>query len=285
MHWWWSEMIEKLLLNILLLIFSNSSFTEFLNDIYNFRSIWFSKMWGRGYQGFNNDPFFQSHNDAFRNMFNHDPFGQFGFSQNMPAIGGPAPNNRVATRNDEMFRDPFAHMNRMMQEMSRGFGGGMMMPDLSQMQGNGHGQSYAYSSVMSYNNNGSGEPQFFEATSSSRQGPGGVKETRKTLRDSESGVNKMAIGHHINDRGHVIERSMNRRTNERDESQNFINMDESEADRFNQEWSQATHNYRDVPGRAIDDGRRRNRNGNNGDRSIKYWALYSLEISPNSAPM
>lgn len=230
-------------------------------------------MWGRGFDSFNNDPFFQSHNDAFRNMFNHDPFGQFGFSQNMPAINGPAnvpASNRVATRQEDMFRDPFAHMNRMMQEMSRGFGGGMMMPDLGQMQSNGQGQSYSYSSVMSYNSAGGGEPKFFEATSSSRQGPGGVKETRKTLRDSESGVNKMAIGHHINERGHVIERSMNRHTNERDERQNFINMDESEADRFNQEWTQATHNYRDNHARAIDDGRRRNRHGHGDHRSIKY---------------
>lgn len=40
-------------------------------------------------------------------------------------------------------------------------------------------------------------------------------------RDSESGLEKMAIGHHINERGHVIERSRNRRTGDQDESQEF----------------------------------------------------------------
>ena len=145
----------------------------------------------------------------------------------------------------------------------------MMPPDMSQMSGDPNGQSYSYSSVMSYSNvGGSGEPKYFEATSSTRQGPGGVKETRKTVRDSESGMNKMAIGHHINDRGHVVERSMNRRTNERDEHQNFINMDESDAGRFNEEWSRATTNFRNNQGmRGIDNGRHRRHHRDNRDNN------------------
>lgn len=53
-----------------------------------------------------------------------------------------------------------------------------------------------------------------------------VKETRKAVRDSESGVEKMAVGHHINDRAHVIERSRNVRTGEENENQDYINIDE-----------------------------------------------------------
>ena len=34
--------------------------------------------------------------------------------------------------------------------------------------------SYSSSSVMSYSNDGSGEPQYFHATSSQRNAPGGV---------------------------------------------------------------------------------------------------------------
>merc|ERR550532_1868319 len=148
-----------------------------------------------------------------------------------------------------------------MQEMTRGFAGGpMMIPNMGQVQlgqNGGDSHSYSYSSVMSFSNTGgSGEPKVFEATSSMRQGPGGVKETRKTVRDSDSGLNKMAVGHHINDRGHVVERSMNRRTNERNENQNFINMDESDAGRFNEEWGRATQNF-NGNGRQLDYGRRR----------------------------
>lgn len=49
------------------------------------------------------------------------------------------------------------------------------------------------------------------------------------MRDSESGLERLAIGHHIGERGHVMERSRNRRTGDREERQDFINLDESES--------------------------------------------------------
>ena len=48
------------------------------------------------------------------------------------------------------------------------------------------------------------------------------------MRDSESGLQKMAIGHHINDRSHTIERRVNTKTDEREEHQEFVDMEESE---------------------------------------------------------
>ena len=48
------------------------------------------------------------------------------------------------------------------------------------------------------------------------------------MRDSESGVERLAIGHHIRDRGHVMERSRNRRTGDHEERQDYINLEESE---------------------------------------------------------
>ena len=36
-----------------------------------------------------------------------------------------------------------------------------------------------------------------------------VEETRKTLYDSESGVKKMAVGHHLSEHSHTIEQSHN----------------------------------------------------------------------------
>jgi myeloid leukemia factor 1 len=65
------------------------------------------------------------------------------------------------------------------------------------MQSNPAGFSYSSSRVMSYSNDGRNPPQYFEASSSTKQAPGGVKETQKTVRDSESGLHKMAVGHHI----------------------------------------------------------------------------------------
>lgn len=50
---------------------------------------------------------------------------------------------------------------------------------------------------------------------------------RKTVKDSESGVEKMSVGHHIKERGHVMEKSRNRRTGDQDEEENLINLDDS----------------------------------------------------------
>lgn len=53
-----------------------------------------------------------------------------------------------------------------------------------------------------------------------------IRETRKAVRDSEVGVEKMAIGRHLNDRGHVVTRHRNTRTGDIDENQDYINFDE-----------------------------------------------------------
>jgi len=44
--------------------------------------------------------------------------------------------------------------------------------------------------------------------------------------DSRSGVKKMAIGHHIGERAHVLEREQNVHSGDREERQEFINLDE-----------------------------------------------------------
>lgn len=53
-----------------------------------------------------------------------------------------------------------------------------------------------------------------------------VKETRKSERDSERGTERMAVGHHIRDRAHIIERTR-RRGGDIEENQELINLDDS----------------------------------------------------------
>lgn len=62
---------------------------------------------------------------------------------------------------------------------------------------NPDGFSYSSSKVMSYSSDGRNPPKYFEAASSTKRGPGGVRETQKSVRDSEAGLHRMAIGHHI----------------------------------------------------------------------------------------
>lgn len=53
------------------------------------------------------------------------------------------------------------------------------------------------------------------------------------MRDSDSGLEKMAIGHHIHDRAHVIKKSKNRKTGDEEANQEFINMNESKLSQKN----------------------------------------------------
>ncbi|XP_046579761.1 myeloid leukemia factor 1-like isoform X1 [Haliotis rubra] len=131
------------------------------------------------------------------------------------------------------FGDMFRNMRKMMDDMHRSFGQTAVVAPNSHM--------FTQSSYVQVSNNGQGQaPQVYQATSSTRQAPGGVKETRRTVRDTESGVEKIAIGHHINDRAHIIERSQNRRTGDQNENQEYINLEEEEAPTFDREWQEKT---------------------------------------------
>lgn len=46
------------------------------------------------------------------------------------------------------------------------------------------------------------------------------------MTDSVTGTKKMAIGHHIGDRAHIIEKEQNLHTGDREEREDFINLDE-----------------------------------------------------------
>lgn len=82
-----------------------------------------------------------------------------------------------------------------------------------------------------------GRPQIYQASTSTKTGPGGVRETRKTVQDSRSGLKKMAIGHHIGDRAHIIEKEQDLRSGQLEERQEFINLDEEEAEQFDREFT------------------------------------------------
>lgn len=59
-----------------------------------------------------------------------------------------------------------------------------------------------------------------------RAAPGGVRETKKTVCDSRTGVKKMAIGRHIGDRAYIKEKEGNVYSGEVEENEEYINLDE-----------------------------------------------------------
>lgn len=194
-------------------------------------------MFGRGslFNDMRNDPFFGNHSvmgefermDRMMSEFSRNPFG-------MPSLMGssgrshPNQHNRMMPFDGgSMFGNMFGNMNATM----------------FQMENNPNTSCFSSSKVISYSSTGNGAPKYYEATSETTQGPGGVRQVKKSERNSETGLNRMAIGHHIYDRGHVVERSMNRRTNEREEKHDFINLDEEEKDAFHNEWREKARSH------------------------------------------
>ncbi|XP_022051805.1 myeloid leukemia factor 1 isoform X1 [Acanthochromis polyacanthus] len=226
-------------------------------------------MFNSNIREFDEDPFFsdpfRAHRDHMRQMMRSfsEPFG----GPIMPSImdgrnrgrdGAEHPSSSLALRNEhrdmsrsllpfgsidstDMMRNPFgmfdnmmANMRNRMEEMNRNF-------ENASTDSNTH--SFSSSSVMTYSKVGNEPPKVFQATSSTRRAPGGIKETRHAVKDSESGLEKMRIGHHIQDRGHVVEKKYNKKTGEKEFNQDFQNLDESEAQSFDDEWQQEVSKF------------------------------------------
>ncbi|XP_038602017.1 myeloid leukemia factor 1 isoform X2 [Tachyglossus aculeatus] len=199
---------------------------------------------------------FSTHHERVRQMMRSfsDPFGRDSFLS--LADRGRArhhkgrDNSEVALRGNHRstdVQDPFQAMDRMMsnmrssmQELQRNFG---------QLSFDSDGHSFSSSSVMTYSKVGDEPPKVFQASTQTRRAPGGIKETRKAMKDSDSGLEKMAVGHHIHDRAHVIKKSKNNKTGEHEVNQEFINLDESDAHTFDEEWQKEILKFKPAGGR------------------------------------
>ncbi|XP_015216416.2 myeloid leukemia factor 1 isoform X1 [Lepisosteus oculatus] len=218
---------------------------------------------------FEEDPFFadpfRAHNEHVRQMmrsfsepFGRDPFlsiadgttgnqrgnlnasmalreGHRGMSQSLMPFGSFS-----STASDA--RNPFSMMDSMMSSMRNRVV--EMHRNFENLSNDSNVHSFSSSSVMTYSKVGDEPAKVFQATNQTRRAPGGIKETRQSLKDSESGLEKMAIGHHIRDRAHVIEQKQNRKTGEREMNQDFLNLDESEAQSFDDEWQREVSKFK-----------------------------------------
>lgn len=193
-------------------------------------------MFGRDmFSVFDDDPFFRDHRSPMNDMMRNFPDP---FSMGHRALEGPAGSQRHRQQQGLVPHSGFmgqmglfSNMDSMFRDMHR---------QMESMRNDPNSFSYSSSSVMSYSNDGSGQPAYYHAASSERKGPGGVRETRKSVRDSRQGVEKLALGQHIGERGHEYQRSKNTRTGEEEEVRNFMNMDEDEAPQFDHQWRDAT---------------------------------------------
>lgn len=183
------------------------------------------------------DPF--AHMNQMMNQM-MDPFGMMNQQQQQQQRGQRSNNNgRQLQQQQNQLMDPFG-MNMHSMMMSPFGGHNQIMSMMNSMQqpdivnGN-NSQVFSSSSVVSYTNGSDGKPKVYQESSQMRQGPNGVRETKKMVRDSERGIEKMAVGHHIGDRAHVIERQRDR-NGEIEEVVNLENLDDEEVPEFNREF-------------------------------------------------
>lgn len=183
------------------------------------------------------------------NMMNSlfaDPFGM------MTNFDNRALAHRTNLHNSLM---PFGFPN--LNNMNR-----LLSGSLDSLGNNMNSTCYSSSStVVSMTSGPDGRPQVYKATSSTRTAPGGIRETQKTISDTRTGTKKMSIGHHIGDRAHIIEREQNVRNGDQEERQDFINLEEDEADDFNREWVTKTRSRSEIPRIAGSSGRNRHSYG------------------------
>lgn len=206
---------------------------------------------------FNDDPFFSGPMETMRRM-------ESMMDNMMSPFGGLFGGHRAIDSNGQQVNRSASHGNML---MPFGFGSSLfpnmddMFANFGQMSNNPNCHSFSSSSVMTYTTDESGRPQVYQASSSTRTAPGGVKETRRTVQDTRTGLQEMAIGHHLNDKGHVIEKKKNRYTGDEEENHEYINLDDDEADQFNQEWQQKAQAFSSRPIRSMlgYDGQRRTR--------------------------
>uniref|UniRef100_A0A8D2JAJ3 Myeloid leukemia factor 1 n=2 Tax=Varanus komodoensis TaxID=61221 RepID=A0A8D2JAJ3_VARKO len=207
---------------------------------------------------FEDDPFFRepfgAHNEHLRRFFS-EPFGRDPFlaikdggHSNVHQRGHL--DSEIALRDNHKnmdFRDPFSAMDRMMSNMRNSMVELQRNFDKMAVDPNAH--SFSSSSVMTYSKKGDEPPKVFQASAQTRVAPGGIKETRKALKDSESGLEKMSIGHHIQDRAHIVQKAKNNKTGDEEINQEFVNLDEAEANAFDEQWQKEILRFNTTGGR------------------------------------
>lgn len=166
-------------------------------------------------------------NTMMNSLFNFpDPFNMMRSPVGIPQIQAGPPQMFIGGQRSLMPMFSQNLSNRLLngqQEMANHDGGGV---------------GYSSSSVFMMSSVDGNKPQIYKATSTTKAGPGGIRETRKTLEDSRTGTKKMSIGHHIGERAHVIEKSQDLQTGQMEENEELINLDEEEKETFDREFTQ-----------------------------------------------
>jgi len=172
------------------------------------------------------EPFgMMNHMNSMMNQMLGSAFGRqpmLGFDPMNPHHHHP----QQAPQRNSRHRDPMA-LNVFDGFGGFGFGGGLTrIMDVASNDPNS--MVFSQSTMVTLNPDGTQR-----VISNSTRKAGDVKETRHAVRDGED--ERVAVGHHIGDRSHVIEKKRDKDGRFR-QSHKFVNLDQDEADNFNSEF-------------------------------------------------
>lgn len=186
---------------------------------------------------FNGGPFGDLHPPQPPHYMDHQHIHQ----QSQMAYPPPPPHHHM--------QDPFtammpmgSFMSPMSMMMMNPFGGFQQAMSMANNGTNNGGFSYCSSSVTSYTTDDQGRPQVYQQSQEVKQGPSGVKETKSAIRDSRTGHQELSIGHHIQDKAHIKKKTKNVYSGEEEQLEDFVNLDETEAESFERNWTQHARN-------------------------------------------
>lgn len=157
-----------------------------------------------------------------------DPFNMFGTQRLFGGMIEDGSSRRAPTNNSLSLMNDF------------GFGGGLFGGLMRQMEdfqsaamNDPNAHVFSQSTMISYDGTSGGQPRIVEK---SVRKTGDVKETRSSVRHGEGGIgDRMAIGHTIGNRTHVIEKKRDRDGRIR-EQQHFVNLNQHEVEDFDREF-------------------------------------------------
>lgn len=162
----------------------------------------------------------------------------------MPSFGGPM----MAQSSQHQHNDPFSSllphgfMSPMSSMMMDPFESIHQAMSMANSGAGGHGFMSCHSSVTSYTTDEHGRPQVYQQSHEVKQGPDGLKETKSSVRDSRTGHQELAIGHHLHDKAHIKKKSKNVYTGEEEQAEDLVNLEEGEAEDFERNWMQQARN-------------------------------------------
>jgi hypothetical protein len=129
--------------------------------------------------------------------FPTDLFGMPGGDSRRVASHALVPHQQSSFGNPLMIPSPFAGMNGMFDTFGMHSSPFAMMEKMMEgMQQHSHAPMHSFTSttVMSFSG-ADGRPKVYQESTSHSRGPGGMEETRQSIRDSARGINKVRHPH------------------------------------------------------------------------------------------